>query len=230
MSEKTKQCTALKADGERCSRAARVGDLCTQHANGKPEVPLTEVSPAVQPVHPKKDARKKGGARVGTRGYQAEERDVKQQAFLEGYRHAGNVTAAALHAGVGRQTHYDWLDAYPAYVDEFAEAMEESRDRLEGEARRRAIQGVLQPVFQGGEHVGDIRKYSDMLLMCLLNAERPEKFRQRYEVSGTVKHQALHVHFEIPDNGRLREGFKHDGQRILAETITPSDNGPQRGS
>ncbi len=90
--------------------------------------------------------------------------------------------------------------------------------------------GVLRPVFQGGKHVGDIREYSDTLLQFLLKGERPEKFRERYEVSGTVQHQALHVHFEIPDNGRLREGFKHDGQRILAETVDPSDNGGQRRS
>jgi hypothetical protein len=66
----------------------------------------------------------------------------------------------------------------------FDEAHEDALDALEEEARRRAVDGVLEPVYQGGEKVGTIRKYSDALLMLLLKGKRPDTFRERHEVTG----------------------------------------------
>ena len=62
------------------------------------------------------------------------------------------------------------------------EALEEARELLEAEARRRAAIGVDEPVFYKGKVVGHIRKYSDNLLMFLLKAHWPEKFRDNYAV------------------------------------------------
>src|SRR5262249_4954507 len=49
------------------------------------------------------------------------------------------------------------------------------------EMRRRALVGWDEPVYQGGKLVGHIRKFSDTLLIFALKAERPEKYRERYE-------------------------------------------------
>ena len=38
-----------------------------------------------------------------------------QQAFLAAFREMGIVRRACKVAGVGRQTHYDWMDASPEY-------------------------------------------------------------------------------------------------------------------
>ena len=69
-------------------------------------------------------------------------------------------------------------------------------DRLEAEARRRAIEGIEKPVFYKGKMcyrdevdpatgerrgTGEpllIRKSSDVLLMFLLKGARPEKYRE----------------------------------------------------
>lgn len=110
---------------------------------------------------------------------------AKQTAFLAAYAEVGNVTAAARMAKVSRQAHYNWLGD-PEYADKFAAASEEAVDSLEAEARRRAVQGNVEPVFQGGKQVGEIRKFSDTLLIFLLKGARPERYRERYDVRQEV--------------------------------------------
>ncbi len=74
----------------------------------------------------------------------------------------------------------------PEYAAAFTEAQEEAADRLEEEARRRAVEGVDEPVFYKGKKCGAIRRYSDSLLIFLLKGVRPEKFKERSstELSG----------------------------------------------
>src|SRR5262249_26556 len=102
-------------------------------------------------------------------------------AFLEQFKVAGTITAACRAAGINRATHYDWLDRDPQYVKDFEEAKEVRVELLETEMRRRALVGWDEPVYQGGKLVGHIRKFSDTLLIFALKAERPEKYRERYQ-------------------------------------------------
>src|SRR5215831_8149136 len=102
-------------------------------------------------------------------------------AFLEQFKVAGTITAACRAAGINRDTHYEWLARDPQYAKDFEEAGLVRVELLETEARRRALVGTDKPVYQGGKLVGHIREYSDTLLIFLLKAERPEKYRERYE-------------------------------------------------
>jgi hypothetical protein len=43
---------------------------------------------------------------------------------------------------------------------------------------------VPQPVFYQGKVCGEIRKYSDRMLELLLRSHRPEKYRDRQELTG----------------------------------------------
>jgi hypothetical protein len=74
------------------------------------------------------------------------------------------------------------------------------RSRLEDEAVRRAYEGVERPVFQGGKQVGVVREYSDTLLIFLLKALRPEKYR------GVVPKTRRGTPCQCPamENGRCR--------------------------
>jgi len=110
---------------------------------------------------------------------------AKQAAFLAAFAELGNVTGAAEAAGVHRQRHWEWLKD-PGYADRFADAQEQAVERLETEARRRAIVGVEEPVYQGGKLVGGVRKYSDTLLIFLLKGARPERYRERFDVRQQV--------------------------------------------
>lgn len=114
----------------------------------------------------------------------------KRKAFLAAYAQTGNISVAAKIANVGRRDHYRWLDD-ARYEKAFNDAHEEACDRLEAEARRRAVQGVEEPVYgklpgkaTGTGQVGTIRKFSDTLLIFLLKGARPEIYRERFEHTG----------------------------------------------
>jgi hypothetical protein len=86
---------------------------------------------------------------------------ARQRKLLRAFEKYGTITSACKDVGVARSTWHEWRTKIPA----FAAAVEESNrvvaDDLERECFRRAIAG------------------SDLLLMFVLNAMRPEKYRER---------------------------------------------------
>jgi len=109
----------------------------------------------------------------------------KKRAFLAAYALTGNIGEAAKAADIHRQTHNKWLEADPVYAAAFVQAKEDAGDALETEARRRAVEGVEEPVFYKGDEVATVRKYSDVLLIFLLKGIRPDKFRDNRSVALT---------------------------------------------
>jgi hypothetical protein len=111
---------------------------------------------------------------------------ARQERFLRALADTGSVTAAVAVAGTSRTRVYELRKADPAFAAGWDEAEEVAADRLEDEARRRAVEGVQEPLVSSGKIVRDdndqpiaIRRYSDMLLLALLKAHQPEKFRER---------------------------------------------------
>jgi hypothetical protein len=127
-----------------------------------------------------------------------------ERTFLKELVRLGNVTAACDAADVGRATVYEHADRHPDFKEAWQEALEAAADLLELEARRRAHDGIDEPVIYQGELCGawvdgqgnavakdtpgarliplTVKKYSDSLLMFLLKAHRPDKFRERSSV------------------------------------------------
>ena len=128
---------------------------------------------------------------------------VAQVEFLECYLTTGSINRAAKLSGIDRKRHYEWMkDAN--YVVAFREAQKQTAVALEEEARRRAVDGVLEPVFGavgGGTSglIGYRRRFSDTLLVKLLEANNPEKF-----VKGQMKPDTdgVNIVVHLPDNGR----------------------------
>lgn len=104
---------------------------------------------------------------------------AKKGAFLASYAETATVLHAARAAGIDRVTHYRWLASDPDYAQAFAQASEDAVERMEREAVRRAVEGVEEPVYQGGKLVGHINRYSDTLLIFLLKAARPDRYREK---------------------------------------------------
>lgn len=102
--------------------------------------------------------------------------------FLASLAENGNITLAAREAGVSRQAAYNAKEADESFAAAWVEAEEIAADLLEEEARKRAVDGTPEPVYYKGQMVGAVRRYSDNLLMFLLRARRPERFRDRSEV------------------------------------------------
>src|SRR5262249_10476293 len=103
--------------------------------------------------------------------------------FLEALSAGWSVTHAAARAGGLRQRFYEQRDAGESFASAWDEALAEGADALEGEARRRAGEGWEEPVYQRGELVGQVRKYSDNLLVFLLKARDPARFRESVQVN-----------------------------------------------
>jgi hypothetical protein len=78
---------------------------------------------------------------------------------------------------VPRATWYRRRKRSARLADAWAEALDQGIDRLEEEALRRALKGTRQPVYFQGERIGSIPRYSDALLMFLLRAHRPQRYR-----------------------------------------------------
>lgn len=105
----------------------------------------------------------------------------KEAAFLEALTKGLSITAAAKDAGVGRRTAYEWREEDEAFRQIWDDAVEAGTDVLEDEAKRRAADGVDEPVFYKGDICGHVRKYSDTLIIFLLKARR-DKYRDSARV------------------------------------------------
>ncbi len=109
-----------------------------------------------------------------------------REAFLGALSAGASITAACRSADLGRTTVYGWRASDDDFARSWDEAIEGGTDRLEDEAFRRAHDGVAEPVISGGRQVLDadgaplvVRRYSDNLLVTLLKARRPERFKDR---------------------------------------------------
>lgn len=93
---------------------------------------------------------------------------MNQGAFLAAYAKSARISRAADAAGIGRQTHYDWLAHDTEYRAEFVKAKELAMQTLEDEATRRALGDGCEP--------------SDRLMEFLLKGGRPEVYRERQSI------------------------------------------------
>lgn len=111
---------------------------------------------------------------------------ARRRRFLQVLAATGNVSAAARAVGRSRATLYGLRQKSADFAARWEHAEAEAVDVLEAEARRRAVDGVEEPLMGGGKLMrGDdgqmlvVRKYNDRLLEFLLKAHRPDKYRDR---------------------------------------------------
>ena len=130
-------------------------------------------------------------------------RHPKKRAMLVAYAACGHISQAAAAAGIDRPNHPLWIRKDPDYAAAFQEAHTGAVIVLEDEAHRRAVSGVQRVKFHEGRPImgkGPDGKpmtyveheYSDTLLIFLLKANAPEKYRERMEVTS---HQPTVIQF-----------------------------------
>jgi hypothetical protein len=118
---------------------------------------------------------------------------AKKKALLKLYMRCGRMEPCCRQLGIDHSHHYYWMRTDPAYVEAFAQAKEYSIQHLEDIAMARATDEV---------------KPSDLLLIFLLKAARPEKYRdsvkrdERSDVSELLKAVLL----ELVDRQHARDG------------------------
>ncbi|GBC94467.1 hypothetical protein HRbin16_00248 [bacterium HR16] len=96
-----------------------------------------------------------------------------KQTFLAALSRGCTVSLSAKLAGVSRQAAYKARARSRTFADAWQDALESGTDVLEDEAVRRALAG------------------SDTLLMFLLKARRPEKFRDNVRVEHDAGREML---------------------------------------
>lgn len=97
-----------------------------------------------------------------------------RERFLKALALGWSVTYAANAANLGYRTVHKMRQDDPEFAAAWANAVEQAKDRTLDEVKRRAIDGVLEPVYHQGAVVGEIRKYSDTLLALKAKAEHPQ--------------------------------------------------------
>jgi hypothetical protein len=117
----------------------------------------------------------------------------RQERFLKALADTGIVSVAVEIAGTSRTRVYELRKRNPGFAAAWEDAEERAADALEAEAWRRAVVGVQEPLVSSGKVVRDddgqplaIRRYSDALMLALLKARRPEKFKDRAVVEHDI--------------------------------------------
>lgn len=110
----------------------------------------------------------------------------KDELFFQALATGKTVSDACRKAGYARRSVYEWKADDEEFATRWREAEERALELMEKEADRRALKGVLKPIFQGGEKVGQVRVYSDTLLIFRLKAIAPEKYRERVDSTVTL--------------------------------------------
>jgi hypothetical protein len=134
----------------------------------------------------------------------------------------GNVTDAAIQAGVDPSTPRSSKRRSPAFRERLDEAEREYCDRLQREIFRRAVQGTKKPVFgtvidaSGNRvtgQVGTATEYSDRLLELEAKARMPEIYGDRLRVD--VASEARRIARELGATPEEEEAAVAEAERIL---------------
>ncbi len=127
----------------------------------------------------------------------------RQQGFLDAYQVTGQVKSAAARAGCSRELHYGALRTSETYREAFDLVEQRRAAELEDELWQRAVYGVKIPKFYRGEVIGYEIRYSDTLLMRLLEARDPEKFGGiREELQRQSREEGLGVRWDREEVAR----------------------------
>lgn len=115
-----------------------------------------------------------------------EARVIKMNLFLEEFAKRGIIADALQAAGMSSTGLKRWKEQYPKFMEAYEEAHIAAQSVLENEAFNRAVVGWEEPVYQGGELVGTIKRKSDRILEVMLKA-KVEGYNPKLEVSGEVR-------------------------------------------
>ncbi len=107
-----------------------------------------------------------------------------QAAFLDAYEHTANVLTAAEESGIHRTLVYYWLEHDADFLFAYNLADSAANMRIEGEIRRRAIDGWDETTVEYGIPIKTIHKYSDTLLIFYAKKRIPA-YREKSQVDIT---------------------------------------------
>ncbi|WP_165312996.1 hypothetical protein [Vibrio ziniensis] len=113
---------------------------------------------------------------------------ARDKRFFESLEKGATIGEAAKIAGYSRRSIYDYSAEDPTFSQQLDDARMDLVEKLEREADRRAIEGVVDykslKVTQDGKTISKIvpiRRYSDSLLQFRLRRLDPKNYRENYK-------------------------------------------------
>lgn len=108
--------------------------------------------------------------------------DKKDEVFFRELAAGTTIKGAAAKAGYQREACYRWRESDEDFARLWDEALEEGTQQLEEEAIRRAKGYVETRIAKDGTPY-EIRQHSDVLLIFLLKARRPDVYREKIDIN-----------------------------------------------
>lgn len=85
------------------------------------------------------------------------------------------------------------------------------------------MEGVIRPIYHRGEKVGEIRQYSDILLIFRLKGLKPETYKEQVAVGGDKSNPLRVIQEMSPEDRRRRiaelEGLPGDRHAALCKNL-----------
>src|SRR5512143_170030 len=152
----------------------------------------------------------------GEYGVTLQERDD----FLKVLSMTANVSKATNHVFKGKRSIANYRKSLyrlryedDEFRQQWDEAIQLGIEAQEDEMRRRAFQGVSEPVFYQGVEVATVKKYSDTLAMFLMKGAKPERYRERVEIDQHVDN-VIRDASDADLNKQIIDGLAKLGVRI----------------
>ena len=120
---------------------------------------------------------------TGMQGISIRTEETRARFFRVFVETGGCMSATCRALKMSRFAVWKWRKEDPAFDAAVTAARRMANEALEDMAIRRAMQGWIEPVYQKGERVGEIRKFDNRLLERVLEANMPEKYGRALQVS-----------------------------------------------
>lgn len=136
--------------------------------------------------------------------------DNWKQVFITALLKSSNVSAACRKAKISRAVAYAHRETDTEFAAAWEEALEMALDDAESEAWRRGVKGTIsnRQYDKDGKLISATRQYSDTLLIFMLKAHRPEKYRE------TVRNEHTGA-----SGGAIRVAQEHDLSNLSLDEL-----------
>jgi hypothetical protein len=108
-----------------------------------------------------------------------------QTFFLREFARSGSLADAAARTGITPRTVQRWRASNTVFAGRYDAVLETRVELLEDAAMRRALGRVSRPVFHRGQHVANVERHNDVMLMRVL--ARFDRLRERRAACGVAR-------------------------------------------
>ena len=114
-----------------------------------------------------------------------------QETFLDLYREFGSIRKCAEALGISTTAIYKHRNGDPEFDEQCIQAEEDFSDGVDENITDRAVNGTQEPLVYQGKIMKDeaghpvmVTRHSDRLAELVVKAQKPDKYRERREITG----------------------------------------------